>query len=225
MPKCHICNVLSRGTSLAPRGSTPRRRQAFRRVPVRAWSRRRRRRRHGSLEANPRSTRHARRSGAHVARRRHRRRCACAATTGQPDRAEHSHGSGRQGHHSDACRSVKRDARRVRWRREVPRVPRGSGEGVSRRRRTDARRTMRTPAAKNTCETCHGPGKAHVDADGDGHIKDFTKMAPRQVGETCTTLPRAQRTQQLGRRQARLAQHVVHDLPQRARAEVGRRPS
>ena len=54
-------------------------------------------------------------------------------------------------------------------------------------RRTDAPRTPRTPAAKNTCETCHGPGKAHVDADGDGHIKDFTKMAPRQVGETCTT--------------------------------------
>ena len=48
-------------------------------------------------------------------------------------------------------------------------------------------KNLRTPAAKNTCETCHGPGKAHVDADGDGHIKDFDKMAPRQVGETCTT--------------------------------------
>jgi DmsE family decaheme c-type cytochrome len=48
-------------------------------------------------------------------------------------------------------------------------------------------KNLRTPAAKNTCETCHGPGKAHVDADGDGHIKDFDKMAPRQVSETCVT--------------------------------------
>jgi DmsE family decaheme c-type cytochrome len=48
-------------------------------------------------------------------------------------------------------------------------------------------KNARTPAANNSCETCHGPGKAHVDADGDGQIKDFKKMAPRQIGETCTT--------------------------------------
>jgi DmsE family decaheme c-type cytochrome len=48
-------------------------------------------------------------------------------------------------------------------------------------------RNQRTPAADNSCETCHGPGKAHVDADGEGHIKDFKKMASRDVGETCTT--------------------------------------
>ena len=45
----------------------------------------------------------------------------------------------------------------------------------------------RTPAGNNSCESCHGPGKAHVDADGDGHIQSPKAMTPRQVGELCTT--------------------------------------
>lgn len=48
-------------------------------------------------------------------------------------------------------------------------------------------RDPRTPAAANTCETCHGPGKAHVDADGDGHILSIKAMVPRKVGDVCTT--------------------------------------
>jgi DmsE family decaheme c-type cytochrome len=48
-------------------------------------------------------------------------------------------------------------------------------------------KNARTPAAKNSCETCHGPGKAHVDADGEGNILNPAKMTPRKVGEICVT--------------------------------------
>ncbi len=46
----------------------------------------------------------------------------------------------------------------------------------------------RTPMAGQGCETCHGPGKAHVDAGGDvALIKNPKKLAPREVSEICTT--------------------------------------
>jgi len=46
----------------------------------------------------------------------------------------------------------------------------------------------RTPAAAQGCETCHGPGKAHAEADGKVTlIKNPAKLAPREVSAICTT--------------------------------------
>ena len=59
-------------------------------------------------------------------------------------------------------------------------------------RATDVARTkhgqvqnLRTPAATLGCESCHGPGQAHVDDDAKGNIRRFGAIKPTEVNTTC----------------------------------------
>ncbi len=72
------------------------------------------------------------------------------------------------------------------WQRHVRRVPHRSGSQPETHTTWPHQESAHARAGLG-CESCHGPGQAHVDDDAKGHILKFAAMKPAEVSQTCLT--------------------------------------